>query len=145
MSTQHSGNYPAKHPPDIKVEPAIMDRVAASIVNGAIACKIAHSVAVELNVAPNQVGIAIDLHNARIKACQLGLFGYGKGNKIVAQNQAEAKAELSPAIRNELVDGKLSCAAAWRVADASGMTYLEIGQACESLGIKINQCQLGAF
>jgi hypothetical protein len=145
MSSQHSGNYRAKHPQETKVDPAIMDRVAASIVKGDISCKAAHAIAVELNVAPSQVGIAIDLQNSRIHACQLGLFGHGKGGKIVALTDTEIKAELAPAIRKELVDGRLPCAAAWRIADANGLTRLEVGRASESLGIKINHCQLGAF
>jgi hypothetical protein len=145
MASQHSGNFRAKHPQDTKVDPPIMDQVAANIVKGCMACKTAHAIAGELNVAPSQVGIAIDLQNGRIKACQLGLFGYGKGKKIVAQNGTEVKAEIASAIRNKLIDGKLSCAAAWCIADAEGIARLELGQACEYLGIKINQCQLGAF
>ena len=149
MSSQHSGNYRAKHPQETKVDPAIMDRVAASIVKGRISCKAAHAVAAELNVAPIQVGIAIDLQNGRIHSCQLGLFGHGKEEKKivtqVAQNDAETNGELEPAIRKELIDGKLPCAAAWRIADANGLARLEVGRASESLGIKINQCQLGAF
>lgn len=145
MASQHSGNFRAKHPQDTKVDPAIMDRVAADIVNGCIACKTAHAIALDLNVAPGQVGIAIDLQNGRIKACQLGLFGYGKAKKIVALNGTESKAELASAIRNALVDGKIPCDAAWRIADAEGLARLDVGRACESLGIKINRCQLGAF
>lgn len=145
MASQHSGNFRAKHPQDTKIEPAVMDRVTASMVNGSIACKSAHAIAAALNVPPIQVGIAIDLQNCRIKACQLGLFGHGKGEKIVGQNGGEVTAELESAIRNELTEGKLSCTAAWRIADANGLEYLKIGRACESLGIRICQCQLGAF
>jgi hypothetical protein len=145
MASRHSGNFSAKHPQGTTVAPAIADRVAANIVNGCIACKTAHTIAVELNALPSQVGVAIDLQNGRIKACQLGLFGYGKGKKIVSQEGSKATAALESEIRKELVGGKLPCAAAWHIADASGMTRLEIGRACESLGIKINQCQIGAF
>ena len=145
MASQHSGNYRAKHPQGTKVDPAIMDRVAASIVKGCISCKTAHAVAVELKVEPSQVGIAIDMQNGRIHACQLGLFGYGKGEKIVAQHKVEAKAELESDIRKELIDGRLPCAAAWRIADTNNLARLELGRATESLGIKINLCQLGAF
>jgi hypothetical protein len=145
MASRHSGNFSAKHPQDTKVDPAIMDRVSANIVNGCIACKTAHAIAVELNVAPGQAGIAIDLQNGRIKACQLGLFGYSKGKKLVGQQETEVTAELESAIRDKLVDNRLSCAAAWRIADDSGIARLEIGRACEALGIKINQCQIGAF
>jgi hypothetical protein len=145
MASQHSGNFRAKHPQDTIVDPAIMDRVAANIVNGCIACKTAHEIAVDLKVAPDQVGIAIDLQNGRIKACQLGLFGYGKGKKIVAQNAGKANADVASAIRAELIEGRLPCATAWRIADANGLKRLEIGRACESLGLKISQCQIGAF
>jgi hypothetical protein len=145
MASQYSGNYRAKHPQDTQIDPAIMNRVAASIVNDGIACKTAHAVAVELSVSPSQVGIAIDMQNGRIHACQLGLFGYGKGKKIVDQEATETKPGLESAIRNELVDGRLPCAAAWRIADTNRLARLEVGRACESLGIKINHCQLGAF
>jgi hypothetical protein len=145
MASQHNGNYRAKHPLDTKVDPAIMDRVAASLVNNCIACKTAHAIAQELDISPSQAGIAIDLQNGRIKACQLGLFGYGKGQKIVTQNGTEIKTELKSAIQNKLIDGRISCAAAWQIADAHGITRLELGRACECLGVKINQCQLGAF
>lgn len=145
MASRHSGNFSAKHPQGTKVDPSIMDRVAANIVKGCIACKTAHAIAAELNISPSQVGIAIDLQNGRIKACQLGLFGHGKGKKIVAQQATEVKTELESAIRNELLDGRLSCAAAWRIADGNGIARLEVGRACETLSIKINHCQIGAF
>jgi hypothetical protein len=145
MTSQFSGNYRAKHPQDTQIDPAVADQVATRIANGNIACKTAHAVAAELNIAPSQVGIAIDMQNGRINACQLGLFGYGKGKKIVPLEATETKTELEAAIRNELVNGRLPCAAAWRIADADGLARLEVARTCESLGIKINQCQLGAF
>jgi hypothetical protein len=145
MASQYSGNFRAKHPQDTIIDAAITDRVTANIVEGCIACKTAHTIAADLAVAPDQVGIAIDLQNGRIMACQLGLFGYGKGKKIVGQEKCEVSSELTSAINRELVDGRLPCTVAWRIADAAGIARLEIGRACESLGIKINQCQLGAF
>jgi hypothetical protein len=145
MASQHSGNFRAKHPQGTKVDPSITDRVTANIVEGCMACKNAHAIAVELNVAPSQVGLAIDLQNGRIKACQLGLFGYSKGKKFVAKKETNIKAELKSAIQNELIDGRLSCAAAWSIAETHGIKRLELGSTCESLGVKINQCQLGAF
>ena len=145
MASLYSGNFSAKHPQGTMVDPSIMDRVAADIVNGCIACKIAHAIAAELNIAPSLVGIAIDLQNVRIKACQLGLFGYGKEKKIVSGQETEVDAELEAAIRNKLDDGRLSCADAWHIAGDIGIARLEIGRACEALKIKINQCQIGAF
>jgi hypothetical protein len=145
MTSHFSGNFRAKHPPDTRVDPSIMDRVATKLVQGCMACKTAHTIAVELNIAPSEVGIAIDLQNGRIKACQLGLFGFSKGKKVVAQDKAKIDSELQSTIRAKLIDSRLPCETAWRIADAHGIARLEFGQICENLAIKINQCQLGAF
>ena len=144
MSHSNSGNYRAKHPADIKVDDIIMKQVALKMIEGHMACKTAHTIASTLTVSPSQVGVAIDLHNGRIKACQLGLFGFGKV-KAISQGGSEIKTELKSDIQSTLVQGRLSCAEAWRIADAHGVRRLEVGRACEILGIKINQCQLGAF
>jgi hypothetical protein len=144
MSHSNSGNYRAKHPADIKIDDIIMKQVALKMIEGHMACKTAHKIASTLTVSPSQVGVSIDLHNGRIKACQLGLFGYGKV-KTIAQGNPAIDMELKSAIQSALVDGLLSCAAAWHIADAIGIARMEVGRACETLGIKINQCQLGAF
>ena len=121
-----------------------MDQVASNLVEGRMTCHIAHAIATALAVPPGQVGVAIDLQNGRIDACQLGLFGYGKIKRI-AQDGAEINAQLKSAIEKELIDKRLSCAAAWSIANGNGFARLEVGRACEKLGIKINLCQLGAF
>ena len=143
MSRSYSGNFRAKHPADLKVDEVIMKEVTLKMVDGRMACKTAHTIASKLSVSPSQVGIAIDLQNGRIQACQLGLFGHEK--KIIAQGGSETDTELKSDIQNTLVDGHLSCAAAWRIADTHAVPRLKVGRACETLGIKINQCQLGAF
>jgi len=144
MSRRNSENFRAKHPADIKVDDKIMKHVALKMIEGHMACKTAHTIASTLAVSPSQVGVSIDLHNGRIKACQLGLFGYGKV-KAISQGNPAIETELKSAIQSALVDGRLSCAAAWHIADATGIPRMEVGRACETLGIKINQCQLGAF
>jgi len=144
MSHRYSGNFRAKHPADLKVDEVIMKEVTLKMVNGRMACKTAHSIASKLSVSPSQVGVAIDLQNGRIQACQLGLFGHEK-TKSIAQGGSGKITELGSDIQNTLVDGRLSCAAAWRIADTHAVPRLEVGRACEILGIKINQCQLGAF
>ena len=75
MTSHFSGNFRAKHPPDTRVDPSIMDRVATKLVEGCMACKTAHTIAVELNIAPSEVGIAIDLQNGRIKAFPVRQLG----------------------------------------------------------------------
>ncbi|MBT9172150.1 MAG: hypothetical protein DDT21_00531 [Syntrophomonadaceae bacterium] len=55
------------------------------------------------------------------------------------------KNELLLLIRENLEDGRLSCAAAFRLAAAHGLPLREIGQACNEAKIKISACQLGCF
>ena len=144
MSRAHSGNFSAKHPEGTKVDEAIMQEVEKMMTDGSMACKTAHAIAGNLGVPPAQVGVAIDLHNGRIKACQLGLFGYGKV-KAIAQAGPELAHGLKEALNQAMMNNHLSCAKAWAIAQSENVTRLEVGRACETLGIKINQCQIGAF
>jgi hypothetical protein len=54
-------------------------------------------------------------------------------------------AEVEAAIKNALVDDRLTCAAAWKIAEENGIAKLDVANACETLGVKIASCQLGAF
>ena len=144
MSRGHSGNFRAKHPPNIKVDERITREVTSKMIDGRIACKTAHDIATALNVPPADVGLAIDLLNGRIQACQMGLFGYGKV-KDIAQDGLPIAPEINNTIQKALVHGRLACAEAWRIAEEAGIRRLDMGRACEKMGIKINQCQLGAF
>jgi hypothetical protein len=44
-----------------------------------------------------------------------------------------------------LVDGRLPCAEAWRIADERNLKKMDVSSAVEALEIKIKPCQLGAF
>jgi hypothetical protein len=74
----------------------------------------------------------------------LGLFGYGEPKRIV-QPAEQVISELEQAIQAGLIDRRLPCAAAWAIADRLGLAKLDVANAAEKLGIRIKQCQLGAF
>ena len=42
-------------------------------------------------------------------------------------------------------DGKLSCAAAFRIAKELDVAPLQVGQAANDLEVRLNRCQLGLF
>jgi len=42
-------------------------------------------------------------------------------------------------------DGRISCQEARQVAEETGLSYSEVGEACNQMGIKIHACQLGCF
>jgi hypothetical protein len=55
------------------------------------------------------------------------------------------KDELKEEMLKKAVDGKLSCAAAMKIAESLGLQPGEVGKAANELGIKIKNCQLGCF
>ncbi len=63
--------------------------------------------------------------------------------KHVAHEQPDQA--IANAIRKRSAGGKLSCAAAFRIAEEVGIEPSEVGRALDLLEIKIMQCQLGLF
>lgn len=144
MTHEDAGHYGAKHP-DGKVDTAIAEKIQNRQKNGRITCAAAHEIADKLNCSPQEVGLNIDLLEKRINQCQLGLFGYGdkKGKAIEAASTVAE--ELKTALRDAMGDDRITCEAAWEVADRLNLSRMAAAGACESLGIKISACQLGAF
>jgi hypothetical protein len=111
-------------------------------------CAVAHYIAAELGVAPLEVGQTANDLDVRGTMCQLGLFGYAEKGRPAARPRRPMEnvpAALEEAIRAAIVDGTVSCAALWRIADELDFSRLEMGNAVEALGIKVTPCQLGFF
>jgi len=54
-------------------------------------------------------------------------------------------ADLEKEIRENLRDGKLPCAVAWRIAERAGVERRAVGEMADRLDIRISHCQLGLF
>jgi len=52
---------------------------------------------------------------------------------------------LAAAIRDQLDDGKLACATAFKIAAAHDVTPLQVGRTADVLQIHLTRCQLGLF
>jgi hypothetical protein len=143
MTHEDAGHYAAKH-----FRATVNHETAAQlkkhIVDGRISCTAAHAVAQVLRVTPKQAGIAIDLLEARIVQCQLGLFGWEEQLPAAGLPVAAAKL-LKQAVQAALAKGRLPCAAAWKIADAQAVPRRAVKEICDRLNIKICRCQLGAF
>ena len=145
MTRKQKGKFSAKHPPGTTVDPRIVPALMQQAEDLSIPCAKAHEVAEALGVSAKEVGTAIDLQEGRLQKCQLGLFGHGAKSKTV-----KAASAISPAVQSAIQEAQdhnrcLSCADAWRIADTLTEPRLAIANACEALGVKIIQCQLGAF
>jgi len=53
--------------------------------------------------------------------------------------------EIKDKIQAAAPEGKIPCAAAFRLAEELGISRKEMGQLLNELHIKITQCQLGCF
>ena len=53
--------------------------------------------------------------------------------------------EVEEKVVSSLVDGRLPCAVAFKIAKELEVSTLEIGEAANKLGVRIASCQLGCF
>ncbi len=144
MVSQKGKVFSKKHEPEAKSDPVIEARIRELAKEDAVPCAVAFEVVKELGVAPLEVGKTIDLMNYRLIKCQLGLFGYKSGNRIIKPVSPD-NPKIEDAIKNRLVEGRLPCKTAWEIAEQFDVHKMKISSACEAMGIKIKSCQLGAF
>ena len=144
MTREQGPKFSEKHGANTKANPAAKQKIEDKAKNGEISCAVVFQISEELNITPAEVGKAVDLLNVRLVKCQLGLFGYGPGQKAVKPKSPENK-ELEKAIRAAVVETRLACRDAWRIAEQFNIPKMAVSNVCEALGIKIKPCQLGAF
>jgi hypothetical protein len=144
MTRRYEGHYTDKNGHNHKINPEIAERAEKVSIGKEMSCVAAFKLVNELNVEPSDVGVTLDFLEIKIIKCQLGIFGYGKAKKIV-KPMGLVPESLEKEIRENLIDGKLWCKNAWKIADSKRLPRMEITSACNALGIKISPCQLGAF
>jgi hypothetical protein len=127
----------------------IAQAIEAGLVDGELPCAAAFAIAQRLGVEPLRVAKEADALDVRLSKCQLGLFGYGpkaKGKHRRVRAMQEVPPRLAKAVGAALgADGKLSCAAAWGIAGELGLPRQAVSDAAEGLGVRVGNCQLGAF
>jgi hypothetical protein len=144
MTHEFSGHYAAKHPAGTELDSRIADAVRAKGGDGTLSCAAAHRIATDVGIHPSEVGKTMDLMEFRIVKCQLGLFGYSPSKKIVEPADS-VPLELADALKAALVDDRLPCKSAWRIAERFGITRMAAAAACEKMNLRVSPCQLGAF
>lgn len=125
-------------------DPMIEAELLKKAVNGRLPCAVAFDIIARISVSPTQVGITADLLNIKLSKCQLGLFGYQPENKVIRADKASGDA-LKQAIGEAQLEGHLACEAAWAIAARLRVGKIAVGNACEALGVRVRNCQLGAF
>lgn len=147
MGHEDAGHYAIKHQ-NRNMNPKISESLAQEAVigtaNRTITCEKIHYVAQNLGVKPKEAGIQADLMELRLKDCQLGLFGYEPDGKNFNKN-IKVSELLTAEIKDIAPDGRTTCIKCWEVASRLNIERIDVGSACEKMGIKIKHCQLGAF
>lgn len=143
MTHSRKGRYREKRK-GIEVNERIAEAIKSKVQDGTITCLEAHTIASTLGVSPQEVGANIDLLDVRIIECQLGLFGY-EGKTKIPPLPKDLNPQVESEVKSSLVNGKLPCKTAWEIADKFKLERPVITSLCESLNIKIGNCQLGAF
>lgn len=145
MTHRDEGHYGEKHGRRAQLDQPIADAVRKSSTEGKMPCAEAFRIAKQMGIEPSEVGRALDLLEMKIIKCQLGLFGHERGRHLIVEPCNAVRPELEEALRAGLVDGRLPCAIAWRIAKRFNVAKMSITSACERLNLHISQCQLGAF
>jgi hypothetical protein len=147
MTHENARKYALKHPSGTKPSERIVKAIREKAIGDELACAVAERIAKDLKVGIPEVGVTADLLEMKIKKCQLGLFGWGKkpdhGKDIGVTDSLSAK--MKNALEEATENGVVTCAAAWAIADRLGTERRAVSTACETLGLKIRKCQLGAF
>jgi len=144
MTHEDAGHYSRKHAPGTEPDAALAQAVKNVAGEEGISCAEAFQIVEKHNVPPLEVGRTADLLEVSIIKCQLGLYGYGAKKRIVKPAK-QVSHELETAIKSGLIDDRLPCSTAWRIARELGLPKLAVSSACEKLGQKIRPCQLGSF
>jgi len=122
----------------------IQNIIAQRAKKNELPCAVAFDISGQFDISPAAVGEYADQLKLDLVKCQLGLFGYQPNKRIVKPVDVVVP-ELEAAIKNELVSDRLPCKSAWKLAKKFGVRKMAVSGACETLGIKIKTCQLGAF
>ncbi len=144
MSKTATGDFSAKHAPHAVANPTVRKNILSRARDKTLPCAVAFDIALQCGVSPEQVGRDVDLARIRLIKCQLGLFGYQPNKKIVTA-AATIDEQIRQAVEAEATQGRLSCAAVWRIARHQGVRKMTVSSVCEALQVKIKPCQLGAF
>jgi hypothetical protein len=135
--------------PSSKIDERLAAEIRGRVLDGTLSCAEAFAVSDHAGVSPLDVGRAADVLKIRLSHCQLGLFGYpgrGKGWDRSGSGMGPVPGGLDAAIKRRAGrEDRVSCSALWDLAELYGVPRILVGDAADRLGIRITECQLGAF
>ncbi len=135
-------------PADFVMNDTIALEIQNQISDDLLSCGKAHAIAKKINISPADIGSTADALNIRLNRCQLGLFGYPnkKGWESSGVSALPVPEGFEQALRAETAPtGRITCAAFWEFISDYKITRMQAGFLADQLGIRITNCQIGAF
>ncbi|MFC1954463.1 hypothetical protein ACFLVZ_01405 [Chloroflexota bacterium] len=120
------------------------EKINSCLVENRLPCQVAFDIAGELKVSRQEVGESANRLDVRITDCQLGFFQVLKATHDDLVDKAIDE-KLVDEITSSLVDGRLTCPIAFKIASKLKVTPKEVGDAATKQGIRVKNCQLGLF
>jgi len=120
------------------------EKVRASLVEGGIPCKSAWEIAGESGLSKRDMGSELNNMEIRCYDCQLGAFGAEKATHQELEGR-EVNRTIADKIEASVIDGRLPCAVAFKIAETLQVVPREVGDTATQTKIKFNKCQLGFF
>jgi hypothetical protein len=123
---------------------SLEEKIQSSLSNGGVLCQVAWDIAKTENVSRGALGEELNRLKIKVHDCQLGCFGSQKAtHKELAGQQANPV--VLEKIQASLVDGRLPCPMAFKIAETIQVTPREVGDTASLKDIRVSKCQLGCF
>lgn len=129
---------------DFLPDASISEKIKKISENNQIACSSAFKLSEELSLTKEEVGQYADYLEIRLVKCQIGLFGHGPGTKLLKKLEF-VDPGIETLVREHMENSILTCKNVFRIASELNISRIHVGSVCETLGIKVKQCRLGAF
>ncbi|MDF1515410.1 MAG: hypothetical protein P1S60_16490 [Anaerolineae bacterium] len=133
---------------DFTLDENIKEAMLSYADDNKLTCAQAHSLAGKFEVSPLVIGHSADVLSIRLVQCQLGLYGYpGKKGWDAAgvANLPEPEAFITALKASVDVENGMNCLDLWHLAASHNISRMQAGYIAEKAGIRIMNCQLGAF
>jgi len=126
------------------VNKKLLETIQQNLHSEKLPCAVAYDISQKLSISMKEIGQTVDATGIKLNKCQIGLFGYGPVKKKVSKLE-KIDQILKQKILSSQNDNIISCKTIWDISNELKLNKLHVSCACETLGIKIKHCQLGAF
>lgn len=133
-----------RSPVELTPDETIAEKIKEKTENGYLSCAAAFKLVDRLGLSSREIGLYADALDLRLTKCRIGLFGHGKGVKLVKKLESVDDV-LESRVKECMSNERVNCKDVLKIADEFKISPVKVGSVCQTKGIKIKNCCLGAF